>query len=162
MFKKRKFVYMTLTMKHRLILPLLLLTFLMACEKDKFQTVPQLDSKSISPSIVFQGDIIRFVSEFTDKEGDLDSLLIVYKWYADALVTKADTFRYNTGNINLPPKTTDGDIIIEFSYGSQNDPFPILGSVVKDTTSTFGLIVIDKAGQRSNYIESKPIRLLKP
>jgi hypothetical protein len=149
-------------MNYRIFYGFFFLTLLVACRKDKFTTVPQVEVKSLTPGTVNQGDIIRFRSEFTDKEGDLDSVLVVYKWYNGSTVTKTDTFRYSTETVDLPPKTTDGEIIVEYSYGSFNDPFPILSSVVKDTTSTFGILLIDKEANRSLYAESKPIRLIKP
>lgn len=149
-------------MKYRSLFPLLLVFVLIACGKDNFTTVPQVEIKSLKPETVNQGQIIRFISKFTDKEGDLDSVLVVYKWYNGSTVTRSDTFRFSTANLDVPAKLTDGEIIVEYSYGSQNDPYPILGSVPNDTTSTFGILVIDKAAQRSTYAESKPIRLIKP
>jgi hypothetical protein len=51
---------------------------LVACGKDKFQTIPQLKLKSRSTDIVPINGTLRLNVEFTDKEGDVrDSLLIV-------------------------------------------------------------------------------------
>jgi hypothetical protein len=138
-----------------------LITF--GCGKDKFTTIPQVNAKSISPETVFQGDIIRFISKFTDKEGDLDSILIVYKWYNGANVTYVDTFRETVTAHNLPQKTTDGEIIIQYSYNRNQQGFTTLtpGASIRDTTATLGLILIDKDSNRSNYTESDRIRLKK-
>jgi hypothetical protein len=149
-------------MKYQSIFAFLVLFALVSCEKNRFTTVPQVEIKALTPETVEQGDIIRFRSEFTDKEGDLDSILIIYKWYDGSTATKSDTFRFTTENVGIPSKLTDGEIIIEYSYGSFNDPFPILGSVAQDTTAAFGIIAIDKTALRSEYVESKLIRLIKP
>lgn len=145
---------------------LFVLTFILivavACNKDKFTTVPQVSIKSISPSTVNSGNIISLNGEYTDQEGDLDSILVVYKWYAGTTVTKKDTFRYTFSTLNLPPKTTGADIIINFEYNTFSGNFFPLQGVVKDTTATFGLILIDEAENRSEYAESNPIRLIKP
>lgn len=51
---------------------------LIACGKDRFQTVPQLKLKSRNTDIVPINGVLRLTVEFTDKEGDVnDSLLIV-------------------------------------------------------------------------------------
>ena len=133
------------------------------CGKDKFTTVPQVSAKSISPETVFQGNIIRFVSKYTDKEGDLDSVLVVYKWYNGAAVTYVDTFRETVRAHNLPEKATDGDIIIQYAYNRNNTGFPDLAPkpTLRDTTATLGLVLIDKDSNRSNYTESDRIRLKK-
>ena len=100
----------------KFIQPLLIsaLVIFLACNKDKFTTIPQVSIKSISPSTVFNGDIITMKGKFTDQEGDLDSALIVYKWYNGATVVKKDTFRYSFTNFDLPPKTRQGDISVDF------------------------------------------------
>ena len=50
----------------------------LACGKDRFQTVPQLKLKSRNTDIVPINGVLRLNLEFTDKEGDVsDSLLIV-------------------------------------------------------------------------------------
>lgn len=149
-------------MKLSLMLCGLCLVTIMACQKDKFTTTPQVDLKSITPNSVVIGDIIRLKGTFTDKEGDVDSAYIVYKWYNGNTVVKNDTFRYNLPALGVPAATKDGDIQVEFSYGRFLSGYVQLNSVTKDTTSTIGLILVDKQKNRSEYKESKQIRLIKP
>lgn len=151
-------------MKYGLIYAACLVLAFASCEKNKFTTEPQLEEKSIGPETVFNGDIISFRSKFTDKEGDLDSAFAVYKWFDGAAVVRADTIRMPFDVLNLPPRTTDGEILIEFSYGQFIPPYLQLPGtpVPRDTTSAIGLVLLDKAKHRSNYIESKQIRLIKP
>ena len=133
-----------------------------ACNKDKFTTIPQLKIKSISPDVVNSGDVISVKGSYTDQEGDLDSIFLVYKWYNGATSSLGlDTQRYTFESLKVPNKTKEADIEIKLEYQTNNFNIPILGAVSRDTTATFGLIIKDKAGNRSEYKESEKIRIKK-
>ncbi|HQV61140.1 MAG: hypothetical protein IPQ25_15035 [Chitinophagaceae bacterium] len=151
-------------MKYSLFVLIVLVVIATACNKDKFTTEPQVEVKSITPETVFNGNIINLKAKYTDDEGDLDSAYVVYKWYNGATVVKADTFRYPYSILNLPSDLRRADIEVTFEYNTNNNPdlVPLPGVSVRDTTATFGLILIDKARHRSNYSESQPIRMKKP
>ena len=151
-------------MKLGVFLVSLLAITVFSCKKNKFTTAPQVSVKSISPNTAFQGDIIDMKAKFTDDEGDVDSIYIVYKWYNNTTVTRNDTFRYTTAALHLPTSTRQGDIIVQFSYGRLINGYSQLPNspVARDTTSTLGLLLVDKAGHRSGYSESDKIRLKKP
>jgi len=151
-------------MKYSLFVLIVLVVIATACNKDKFTTEPQVEVKSITPETVFNGNIINLKAKYTDDEGDLDSAYVVYKWYNAATVVKADTFRYPYSILNLPSDLRRADIEVTFEYNTNNNPdlVPLPGVSVRDTTATFGLILIDKARHRSNYSESTPIRMKKP
>lgn len=145
------------------ILVLLISTLLVGCDKDKFTTEPQVKIRDISPSEVFQNNVVRLRGSFTDEEGDVDSVLVVYKWYNDILVTRKDTFRYSTDNLGVPAKLREGDIFVELAYGQVDGYIPLGGTpVAKDTSVTLGLVLKDKANNRSEYKESDRIRFRKP
>lgn len=150
-------------MKNKMILTGILALLLAACNKDKFKTEPQVNIQSISPGTVDDGDVITVRGDFTDDEGDLDSVLIIYKWYNGATVVKpstGDTLRYNLAAMNLPEKTREADMTIQYEFGTLNiDGIAKLPGVSRDTTATLGVILVDKAGHRSNYSESEKIRL---
>lgn len=55
----------------------LLLTVVVSCTKDKVQTVPQVSVKSFSTDIVAPGGVLEADLNFTDKEGDLDSVIVI-------------------------------------------------------------------------------------
>ena len=119
--------------------------------------------KSITPSVVFSGDIITMKGKYTDLEGDIDTVLVVYKWYNGAAVVKKDTFRYAFSTLDVPVKTQEADMNVTFEYNTNNRPdLRFLQGVGKDTTATLGLILKDKGSHRSNYSESNQIRLKKP
>ncbi len=151
-------------MRNKISFIAILVFVLSACGKDKFKTEPQVEIKSISPNTVFNGDIISVKGKYTDDEGDLDSFFVVYKWYNVTAVVRSDTFRYAAANLHLPAKTREADFEINFEYNTNNNPnyVPLSGVTIRDTTATFGLILKDKANQRSNYAESDKIRLKKP
>jgi hypothetical protein len=167
--KKRKFVCTENESMKKLIalLPLLMLLAL-ACNKDKFTSVPQVKIKSLSPNErIVQRDIVVLKGNFTDEEGDLDSVLVVYKWYNGTAVVRKDTFRYDLTGLNLPAATRQGDIEVKFQFASlepYNPPIVTLPNNTqnKDTTATLGLLVIDKKNQRSEYAESDKVRLIRP
>jgi hypothetical protein len=136
------------------------LVILIACNKDKFTTAPQVKIKNISPANVLNGNLIELKGSFTDDEGDLDSVYIVYKYYNGATATKTDTFRNSYESLGVPANTRSAEITVSYTYNQSNPPY--LPGVNKDTTASLGLLLIDKAGQRSNYAESEKIRLIKP
>jgi len=147
------------------IQPLLITLLIVAisCNKDKFTTIPQISIESISPSTADNGNIITVKGKYTDEEGDVDSALIIYKWYNGATVVRKDTFRYSFASFGLPP-TRKADVSVDFQYNTSNPNgyVTLPGASLRDTTGTLGIILVDKAKNRSNYAESKPIRLKKP
>jgi hypothetical protein len=151
-------------MKFTQILLILSAMIMFACNKDKFTTIPQVELKSISPETVFNGDVINLKGKYTDQEGDLDSVLIVYKWYNNTTVVRKDTFRYSFEGIGIPANTREADIVITFEYNTNNNPDLVLlpGVSGKDTTASLGLVLKDKEANRSEYKESEKIRLKKP
>lgn len=151
-------------MKRSILLSLVLIAFITACNKDKFKTEPQIESKSISPETVFQGNAVYYTGKYTDEEGDIDSVLVGYQWYNGSTPIKVDTFRYKFDNLNVPKGTRQAEITIGLLYNA-TDPtgnLLTLSGVTKDTTASFTFVLKDKAGHRSNAAESKKIRLKKP
>ena len=147
---------------------LLIITFLLfatlACSKDKFTSQPQVTVKSIQPSIVTNGSVIRLLASYTDEEGDIDSVYIVYKWYNGNTPTLIDTLmRFPTSRLGIPAQLRKSDIAVEFEYNTYNQQSLLtLPGVSRDTSATLGLLLIDKTKKRSNYSESTKIRLKKP
>jgi hypothetical protein len=161
--KNSFFVIQLFPMKRFLFILTIIMVVAVACNKDKFTTVPQVSIKSISPSIVNNGNIISMKGNYTDQEGDLDSVLIVYKKYNGTIVTEVDTIPFPFSRLDLPPNTKEAEISIDFQYNTSNpNGLVTLSGVSRDTTATLGLILLDEAKNRSNYAESQPIRLIKP
>jgi hypothetical protein len=152
-------------MKAKIVLLFLILAgIFMACNKDKFTTTPQVKIKTVSPKTVRQGDVIEIRGQFTDEEGDLDSVFIVYKWYDGATATIIfDTIKNSIAGLGLPKSTREGDILITFAYGIQIDGISQLTPTpsIRDTSATFGIVLKDKEANRSDYAESEKLRLIK-
>jgi hypothetical protein len=145
------------------IFALLVLVVTTACNKDKFTTVPQLRITDISPATVVNRNVIRIETKFTDQEGDLDSVLVVFKWYNGGTASRVfDTLRNSVDNLGVPSKLRDGEVFIEYAYGTVDGYLGLPGTpVAKDTTAAFGIVLKDKANNRSEYKETDQIRLLK-
>ena len=139
-----------------------LVSFFIACNKDKYTTEPQVKFKEISPDVVNRGNIVKFTCSFTDEEGDVDSIYIVQKWYTGSgTVTFIDTLKNNRYESTTAPISRSGDISVMGEYLTQNSgykPYP-WAATNRDTIATLGLLLIDKAGNRSNYAESDKIVL---
>jgi hypothetical protein len=90
---------------------------IIACNKDKFQTKPQLTLKSTSDKIIPPNGSFHVVFEFTDKEGDIGDSIFYKKVRVNVRTTSpltTDTIRYLLPK-NLP-NSTKGDIDITIPY----------------------------------------------
>ena len=127
---------------------------IIACGKDRFQTVPQLKLKSRNTDVVEQNDPLRLNIEFTDKEGDVsDSLIIVRQ-------------RLNVrGPIQLPkspykipdfPQTDKGEFEVTLAYQFGLivglTPIPLPGSLKEIDTLRLKIVARDKAGNKSDTL----------
>ena len=133
-----------------------------SCKKDKFTDAPQITVKSITPSTVNQGDIITVRANYTDKQGDLDTVIVIKKYYIGSTATFTDSnTRILFSSLNVPGSTTEAELDLNYSYNKIQNGYSYLSGVTRDTMATFGFILIDKAKNRSNYSESKQIKLTK-
>jgi hypothetical protein len=150
-------------MRRNIFLAFVLLAIFTGCSKTKFESVPQVKVKSLSPGQVFKGDIITLKARVTDKEGDLqDSLLLVFKRFDtdNTSLLSVDTLRASLNPIDFPD-TKDIEVQVQFSYGELQQPYYFLNTESDDRHISFGVIVQDRAGHRSNYDESGQIVLKK-
>lgn len=87
----------------------LLILALAACNKDKFQTKPQIKIKSESGNLIpnVTGAAFQVVLEFTDKEGDIDDSIIVV--------------RQRLNRRNTAPKRTFGIALPKFNGATQGE-----------------------------------------
>ena len=101
-------------MKIRIWLAVIITFGMISCDKDKFETKPQLEYKSRNTDIVPVNGTLRLNIEFRDKEGDVsDSVLIVRQRLnkRGAVQTPASPWR-------VPdfPKTDKGEFEITLDY----------------------------------------------
>ena len=136
---------------------------LAACGKDKFQTVPQVEIKSLSPKNTVLGDVIVLTANVTDKEGDVqDSALFCRKKISLAnFVVQTDTIRKSLKELGIP-SAQEYQLNLSLKYGQKVNEYEYQpNSDGVDRKLTLGVIVRDKAGNRSTYVESDTIILKK-
>jgi hypothetical protein len=136
--------------------------FLLACSKDKFKTEPQVEIESLSPNEVFNDGIFTLRATVRDKEGDLqDTVYLVSKRFDenDLLLTN-DTIPFSMVNFGFPDKTQI-ELEVKFSYGEDRPGYIFQNLETSDRNFALGIIVKDKAGNKSEYVESDKIVLKK-
>lgn len=138
---------------------------LAACEKGKFETVPQVTVKSFGPEFVAKGGVFELVTEITDKEGDLlDSVTLVRKRFTGNIQVSPrtdDTTRLRVADFGNPVNSTI-ELRVAFGYGRQIDGtqlYNLQESVERGLV--YEITVADKAGNRSTPVETPRITLEK-
>ena len=130
---------------------------MISCDKDKFQTVPQLTLKSRNTEIVPLNGTLRLNIEYTDKEGDVsDSLLIVRQ-----RLNKRGTTQLPPSPYGIPdfPKTDKGEFEVSLAYQFGLifglNPIRITGSNPPQNeidTLRLKIVARDKAGNKSDTL----------
>jgi len=128
-----------------------------ACGKDKFQTIPQLKLKSRSTDIVSLNSSLVLDVEFTDKEGDVsDSLLIVRQRLNVRGATQLPALPYGIPDF---PHTDKGqfEVTLGYQFGLVLglSPLRIPGSnPARNEVDTLRLKIVarDKAGNKSDTL----------
>jgi len=136
-----------------------LVTLLIACGKDKFETKPKLEVKGYSSKEIFQGDMMTIRLNYFDKEGDLSGAPVV------GILRRLNLFplapgqdKVDTISTVLPefPKKDNGEITFQL-------PFDFLKeSVIENDTLVFRFAVTDLAGNKSDTITTDQIVIHLP
>ena len=136
-----------------------LVTLLIACGKDKFETKPKLEVKGYSSKEIFQGDMMTIRLNYYDKEGDLSGAPVV------GILRRLNLFplapgqdKVDTISTVLPefPKKENGEITFQL-------PFDFLKeSVIENDTLVFRFAVTDLAGNKSDTITTDQIVIHLP
>ncbi len=135
-----------------------------ACTKDKFKTQPQVEIKSFGPDVIPNKGTFSLRAIVRDKEGDLQDTITFYrKYFNGSTLVRQDSFlKYNLDNFGFP-KHDEIEVQLLFSYGEDRSPtYTLQNTESADRQLAIGIIIKDKAGNRSDYVESKKITLKKP
>lgn len=135
-------------------------TALFACSKDKFKTVPQVEIKSFGPKEVFNDGTFTLRAVVRDKEGDLKDTITFYRKYfnsSNVLVKQDSLLKYNLDNFGFP-EHDEIEVQLQFSYIEQRQGY-ILQNSEPNKQLAIGIVVKDKAGNRSDYVETDKITL---
>ncbi|MBD0331937.1 MAG: hypothetical protein ICV66_04720 [Chitinophagaceae bacterium] len=127
----------------------------MACNKDKFQTKPQLSIKSINSSRIPAGGTLVVTLKYTDKEGDVDdSLLIVRERTNERSTTPPTILPFEIPEF---PNEKQGELQVALDYNFALTfalpPIRIPGSDperYEPDTLNFKFVLRDQAGNKSD------------
>ena len=132
-----------------------LFIIILACNKDKFQTKPQITVKSVSDKLIPFNGSIDVTLEFTDKEGDVNDSIFVVRERINRrgpLVRPASPYK-----IPAFPNSTKGEFIVSLQYSAGLtfgiSPIRIIGSnPARNEPDTMNLkfVARDKAGNKSD------------
>ncbi|MDQ3682846.1 MAG: hypothetical protein M3352_07220 [Bacteroidota bacterium] len=131
-----------------------LFILILACNKDKFQTKPQIKIVSVSDKFISSNGSIDVTLEFTDKEGDVNDSLFVIR----ERINRRGPLVRSPLPYKIPsfPNTTKGEFFVSLDYRSLTlnlSPIRIIGSVpVRNEPDTLNLkfVVQDKEGNKSD------------
>jgi hypothetical protein len=126
-----------------------------ACSKDKFQDKPTVEIKSVTPTqvSVLSGSYAEILMEFTDKQGDLDSVIL----FKNRLNSVAKPLLNPRIVYPIPefPKKTKGDLkvtLLNTDLNAVSEPRsqPDAPNGKEPDTIVLKIIIIDKAGNVSD------------
>lgn len=92
------------------------LILLVACGKDKFETKPTLDVKSVASKSLDQGENFSATLEYTDKQGDVDSILYIIRERVNIKGPRSVSNGYTMPEF---PGKSKGDIQVTLDYALQ-------------------------------------------
>ncbi|MEO7317220.1 MAG: hypothetical protein ABIW47_18665 [Ginsengibacter sp.] len=144
-------------MRYTIIFSTFLFFILSGCNKDKFDTVPDLKFTSVNTTQLVNGGIIQFNLSFTDKEGDISNGIYVEKTSPECPV---NNFEQSYFIPDFPAiKNQKGEIQVSFGYNVNGIP-NISPTCSKNETATFRFVLKDKAGNVSDTVTSPPITIV--
>jgi hypothetical protein len=143
-----------------------LLMLLIACDKDKFETKPQIKIVSVNRDVVEKNGSLQFLLEFTDKEGDVDDSLFVIR----QRLNKRGPVTLFPSPYGVPefPNQSKGEIQVTLAYSEGLtfgiSPLRIPGSnpaEFEPDTMRFKFVLKDKARNVSDTATSKNIIVIR-
>ncbi len=142
------------------------LIFLNACDKDRFETKPQIKILSVNRNVVEKNTDLRFLLEFTDKEGDVDDSLFVIRQRLNS--RGPVTLRPSPYGIPKFPNQSKGEIQVTLAYNEGItfgiSPLRIPGSnpeQFQPDTMRFKFVLKDRAGNVSDTATSRDIIVIR-
>jgi hypothetical protein len=136
-----------------------LITLLIACGKDKYETKPRLEIKSYSSREIFKGEDLRISINYFDKEGDLNKAPVIgIKKRLNLLpLGSGSPDLQDTFDVLLPdyPAKDKGEITFQLGHDRLQE------SVTENDTVVFLFAVTDLAGNKSDTVTSDQIVLHK-
>lgn len=144
-------------MKKNLVL-VSLFVLVIACNKDKFQTKPQISLKSITEYVPKQGQLLAVI-HYTDKEGDIQDTLFAIQQRINIRGRATGLLASYPIPKNMPDNS-QGDINLTLNWGQHltsftDIPVPGAGQNAKEPDSLiFRFVLKDKANNVSDTLVS--------
>lgn len=137
-------------------IPFLFVLFLVACDKDKFETKPQIEIESYNTKVLPPHANLIINLNFTDKEGDLGNGTFTYHPIR-LNRNKRDTTTYPSVNLTIPEFNdhNKGEFQLNLRWVDLHK------SDRENDTIDFEFEVIDREGNKSDRIQSDQIVILR-
>jgi hypothetical protein len=139
----------------------ILILIAVACNKDNIETTPTIKIKSISPMQVPGNGDLSIMLNFTDKQGDIDSLyLYKIRTNQDQRKTQFDSILYKIPEF---PEKSKGEIkiTIQYNFGllsAETPPAqPGAPNGKEPDTLIFKMYAKDRAKNASDTVFSEPV-----
>ena len=144
---------------NKLLIAGLALTVLIACNKDKFQTKPQISIKDYNSKEISQGGNLEVRLNYTDKEGDVGQgsffgarLRQNIRPLALTDNDQLDTLRYSLPEM---PDIDKGVIVMKLDYNFLKE------SLTENDTVVFKIAIKDRAGNASDTLTTDRLIIKK-
>jgi hypothetical protein len=132
---------------------------LLSCNKDKFQTKPQISIKSYNTKAVQPSNDMVIKLSYTDKEGDLAEGRLVYipKRLNRRPIPNGGTIIDSVSNPLASdfPDTDKGDLELRLQHAV------LKTAADENDTLLFRFVLVDRAGNKSDTITSDNVVILK-
>ena len=138
----------------------LILFAVVACNKDKFNTKPQIEISSYNTKVVGPNGNIIIQLKYTDKEGDLDNGTFVYiPVRANRRKVPPSSKSYDSVSYTIPqyPSNPDGYLQLNLPWSSQHQDY-----ILENDSIYFRFVVVDRAGNKSDTVNSDRVVFLQP
>lgn len=157
-----KFEVKVKQMKIKLLIVPAAVFCLAACTKDKFDTKPQLEFKSVNTTVLNQNQLLEFTLHYTDREGDIANT----RFFIQKVTQNCEGSNF-TDSSNYTPEVPvqsngEGDVLIQYFYGSSFD-YPILNGpqCATNDTCVFRFVLKDAQNNISDTVTSPTIVIIK-
>ena len=138
-------------MKSTLLILSVLLAFFIACNKDTFESKPTLTVKSVNSKSLNQGQDFIANLEYTDKEGDVDSVIYVIRERTNNLGKRTVADDYTVPKF---PNNKKGEIEVVLRYSFELtagfSAIPMPGNQKQPDTMNLKLVLKDRASNLSD------------
>ena len=136
----------------RILVFCLVAAIVFACNKDKFQTKPQIKITSTSTSIVPTNGSVSVTIEFTDKEGDVTDSVFMVRQRTNKKGPSSTPFGFKIPEF---PNSQQGEVFVDLIYANLTlalIPINIPGSGNQKEPDSLNLkfVVKDRAGNKSD------------